>query len=235
MSIKAILFDLDGTLLPMDQDVFVQSYFKLLAARMAPFGYEPTKLVESIWAGTAAMIRNDGSRSNEQAFWDKFTELYGPDALKDKPTIDAFYSNEFNGAKEVCGFAPMARTVIDRVKASGRLAVLATNPIFPAVATENRIRWAGLSPEDFALYTTYENSSYCKPNPKYFAEILDKLGLQPEECVMVGNDATEDLAAAKLGIPVFLLTDCLINKSGKDISQYPSGGFDALDAYLAAL
>ena len=235
MSIKAILFDLDGTLLPMDQEVFVKSYFKLLAAKMAPFGYEPTKLVESIWAGTAAMIRNDGSRSNEQAFWAKFTELCGPDALKDKPTIDGFYSNEFNNAKEVCGFSPMARTVIDRVKASGQLAVLATNPIFPAVATENRIRWAGLSPEDFALYTTYENSSYCKPNPKYFAEILDKLGLRPEECIMVGNDVTEDLAAAELGIPVFLLTDCLINKEGKDISQIPNGGFETLDAYLAAL
>lgn len=235
MSIKAVLFDLDGTLLPMDQDVFTKSYFKLLAAKLAPLGYEPAKLVDSIWAGTAAMVRNNGTQSNEDAFWTVFTDLYGPQSIKDKPVMDSFYSNEFHGAKEVCGFNPMAKAVVDRVNVSGRIAVLATNPIFPAVATQSRIRWAGLSPEDFVLYTTYENSRYCKPNPKYYAEILDKLKLQPEECLMVGNDATEDLAAAQLGIRVFLLTDCLINKENRDISDCPNGSFDALDTYLSSL
>ena len=33
----------------------------------------------------------------------------------------------------------------------------------------------------------------------------------------------------------FLLTDCLINKAGVDISQYPHGGFAELDAYLKEL
>ena len=36
MSIKAILFDLDGTLLPMDQNVFTKDYFGRLAAWMGP-------------------------------------------------------------------------------------------------------------------------------------------------------------------------------------------------------
>ena len=93
--------------------------------------------------------------------------------------------------------------------------MLATNPFFPAIATHKRVRWAGLEPEEFAFITTYENSSYCKPNLEYFRQLLDALGLQPEECVMVGNDALEDTAAAQLGIPVFLLTDCLLNKKGQ--------------------
>ena len=111
----------------------------------------------------------------------------------------------------------------------------ATNPIFPAIATESRIRWAGLQPEDFELYTTYENSSYCKPNLDYYRQILDKLHLVPEECMMVGNDAGEDMIAKQLGMQVFLLTDCLISKAGADISQYPHGDFAQLDAYLKEL
>ena len=126
----------------------------------------------------------------------------------------------------------MAEEAVKRVRSLGLIPVLATNPIFPAVATRARIGWAGLNREDFALVTTYENSRHCKPNPAYYQDILEELGLSPEECVMVGNDATEDLAAAKLGIPVFLLTDCLINKHGTDLTELPHGGFDELMAYL---
>ena len=82
------------------------------------------------------------------------------------------------------------------------------------------------------LYTTYENSGFCKPNPKYYSEILEKLNLDPEDCLMVGNDVIEDMVAQKLGMKVFLLTDCIINKENKDISQYPNGGFDELIKYL---
>ena len=110
--------------------------------------------------------------------------------------------------------------------------VLATNPLFPAIATHSRIRWAGLNPDDFEHITTYENSSYCKPNPDYYREILSKLNLKPEECVMVGNDTVEDMIAETLGMKVFLLTDCLINKPSADISTWPNGGFPELKAYL---
>lgn len=52
------------------------------------------------------------------------------------------------------------------LKRRGFGVALATNPIFPSVATESRIRWAGLEPEEFALYTTYENTAYCKPGTR---------------------------------------------------------------------
>ena len=112
---------------------------------------------------------------------------------------------------------------------------LATNPIFPAVATESRIRWAGLQPEDFELYTTYENSRYCKPNLNYYRDIVEQLDLTPEECLMVGNDVAEDMVVRELGMNVFLLTDCLINSAQKDISVYPNGGFPELLALIRSL
>ena len=127
---------------------------------------------------------------------------------------------------------PKATIAVHAVKEMGLQVALATNPIFPAVATESRIRWAGLKPEDFALYTTYENIGYCKPNPDYYWKITKRLGVRPEQCLMVGNDVTEDMIAETIGMEVFLLTDCLINKGRKDINQYRRGSFDQLLDYI---
>ena len=140
-------------------------------------------------------------------------------------------SAQFQDVKTDCGFNTQAAGTVKKLKKDGFKLILATNPIFPAVATESRIKWAGLNKDDFLLYTTYENSHYCKPNPDYYREICEKLSLNPTECLMVGNDAEEDAAAEKLGMKVFLLTDCLINKKGKDISGYPHGGFKELTEY----
>ncbi len=234
--IKTVLFDLDGTLLPMDQDAFTIGYFKLLSAKLAPHGYEPKQLTDAIWAGTGAMVKNDGSRSNEEAFWEKFSEIYGKEkAVKDLPLFDEFYSQDFSGAKAFCGYNPLAEQAVQKAKRLGFQVALATNPIFPKTATESRIRWAGLAPEDFELYTTYEDVCYCKPNPKYYQAILKTLDVQAMECLMVGNDVTEDMIAETIGMNVFLLTDCMINKEQKDISVYPHGDFSELMNFLEGL
>jgi len=235
MAVTTVLFDLDGTLLPMDQDLFAMTYLKGLAARVAPAGYDPKALMGAIWKGTEAMMVNDGSCLNEARFWQVFTALMGEKALEDMPYFDAYYREDFDKVREVCGFNPAAREIIDLVKSRGLRPVLATNPFFPGIATHKRVVWAGLQPEDFAYITTYENSSFCKPNPNYYRELLEKLELRPEECVMVGNDAHEDTAAAQLGIPVFLLTDCLLNTKNLDYSQYPQGSFPELRTFLENL
>lgn len=232
MGIKVVLFDLDGTLLPMDQDVFVKTYFKGIATKLAPHGYEPKALIDAIWSGTMAMIKNDGSKTNEMAFWDDFASRYGESARKDEPLFEKFYEENFDDVQSVCGYDPRAKETVDALKKAGIRVALATNPIFPAIATRKRIRWAGLTPEDFELYTTYENATYCKPNPNYYLEILEKLNVVPEDCLMVGNDVGDDMVARKLGMQVFLLTDCLINKKEEDISQYPNGGFPELCRFL---
>ena len=229
---KAVLFDLDGTLLPMDNDVFTKYYFKLLCAELMPKGYDPQQLIDSIWAGTAAMVSNDNSRTNEEAFWETFTARLGSRASDDREAFEKFYRTTFNQAKEVCGRNEDAVRVVNRLKAQNVRLALATNPIFPEFATENRIRWAGFEPEDFELYTTYENIGWCKPNPAYFSEVADRLGVDPSECLMIGNDAEEDYACLKTGMSFFLVTDCLINKKNTDISPLDKGSFNELEAYL---
>lgn len=235
MQTKAVLFDLDGTLLPMDQDVFVKAYFKGIAKRLSAHGYEPEKLIEAIWLGTGAMIKNDGKKTNEQVFWETFTKIFGEKAIYDQPHFEAFYRENFDDIASVCGFSERASEVIKTVKEKGFKIALATNPIFPRIATEKRIKWAGLEKEDFALITTYENSTCSKPNPKYYLEITEKLGVTPSECVMVGNDVSEDMVAEKLGMKVFLLKGCIINKNDADISVYPNGDFGELIKFLGSL
>ena len=235
MAIKMILFDLDGTLLPMDMDEFIKNYFGRLSKKLAPLGYDPQQLIKNIWTGTMAMVKNNGSRTNEETFWQTFAALYETDVRKDEPIFAEFYANEFQAAKEVCGFEPKAKETVDTLKAMGYRVALATNPIFPAIATESRIRWAGLEPKDFEFYTTYENASYSKPNPAYYQWVADTLHITPEECLMVGNDVDDDLPAETIGMKTFLLTDCIINKEEKDISAYPHGSFDDLMAYIKTL
>ena len=232
MQITTVLFDLDGTLLPMDQDVFVKDYFGRIAAKLAPQGYDPKGLIDTIWRGTAAMVANDGSRTNEEAFWEYAVGIYGEQILRDKHFFDEFYETEFDKIRAVCGYREEAARIVHGLQERGLQVVLATNPIFPARATRWRIQWAGLQPEDFRLYTTYENSRYCKPNLDYYRDILAQLRLQPEQCLMVGNDVAEDMVARKLGMQVFLLTDCLINKPGADLDQYPHGCFPELQRFL---
>ena len=231
---KTVLFDLDGTLLPMDQDVFIRAYMGGLAKKMAPHGYDPKALVGGVWTGTGAMVKNDGATTNEEVFWACFDKVMGRATRGDEPLFEEFYRTDFQKVKAVCGFAPQAAEVIAFLKDAGCRVALATNPLFPRIATYSRARWAGLDPEDFALITTYENSRRCKPNLDYYRDILAELGETAENCIMVGNDVSEDMVAAELGMQVFLLTDCLINKHGADISQIPQGGFPELLEFLKA-
>lgn len=232
MGIRFVLWDLDGTLLPMNQDVFTKGYFRLLADKMTPCGYEPGRLIDAVWTGTDAMVKNDGKRSNEKVFWDCFAKIYGETALADRHLFEEFYEQEFQDAAVFCKYNPKAAETVREIRRMGLKMALAVNPVFPAAATESRIRWAGLEPEEFELYTAYENIGYCKPNTEYYREILRRLDADPEECLMVGNDVEEDMVAETIGMNVFLLTDCLINKERKDINQYPRGSFEQLVYFI---
>lgn len=235
MTITTVLFDLDGTLLPMDQEQFIKAYFGGIAAHMAPYGFEGEKLLKTIWMSTGTMIQNATGKTNEEVFWAHMAMVYGPNIREDEPKFDEFYRVGFPKVRTSCGFTPMAARIIDSCKEKGLRIALATNPFFPATATWQRTQWAGIDPADFALITTYENSHSCKPNPAYYHEVLEKLGVKAEECLIVGNDVEEDMMARELGMQVFLLTPCMINKKEKDITQYPHGDYEALLAFLENL
>ena len=236
MAIKAVLFDLDGTLLPMDQNAFLRGYFGLLTKTVVARGHNGELFMKALLAGTDAMVKNDGRATNEQVFWQTFGSFYPNGRQPGKEIFDDFYREVFIGTKNFCGFDARPRLIVDKVREKGFIAALATAPAFPLIATETRMGYVGLAPTDFALVTSYENCTYCKPNPDYYRQVADALGLSPAECLMVGNDVTDDiLPATEVGMQVFLLTEYLINKIDADISTWPNGGYDDLLAYIESL
>ena len=235
MSIRMILFDLDGTLLPMDQSKFAKDYFARIARRMVPYGYDPTDMVKTIFSSCHAIATADGSRTNEEVFWAFMVDHFGKGILDRLPDFDRFYEEEFCEVRATCGFDPAASEVVHSLKDMGYRVAMATNPLFPRTATYQRIGWTGISPEEFELFTTFEDFHFCKPNPKYYMEVMDRLGVSPEECLMVGNDVDEDMIAETLGAKVFLINRTVLCKSGKDYSHYPQGSLNDLLEYVKTL
>ena len=229
---KAVLFDMDGTLLPMDLEVFIKAYFAELAGNLIPHGYDNDELVAGVWQATGAMMKNDGSRMNDEAFWSVFSEVCGERVLSDMPLFDEFYNVGFDGLRSFCGFDERAADAVRAAKDSGCAAVLASNPVFPLVAQKKRVSWAGVDPECFDLITSCENSRFSKPNLDYFRDIARTLGVDCAECLMVGNDVGEDMVAAELGMDTFLVTPWLINRPNADITNYKRGDLAALCDYL---
>lgn len=208
---KAIFFDMDGTLLPMDMHEFTKGYFGLLSKRLAPYGYEPEALVKAIWTSVGAMVVNDGSRTNEEVFWECFEKIMGEPIAEVRVECRDFYSKEFRDAKIFTGENPLAKKAVEIAHEKAPIVVLATNPLFPMPGQVTRMSWVGLKPEDFDTVTSYEECNYCKPNPLYFQTLCDQLGLQPEDVLMVGNDEHEDMySCSSIGMDGYLVTDTMI-------------------------
>ena len=225
MNIRHILFDLDGTLLPMVQEEFVRYYMPLLAKAYLEEGIrvDPKELIGAVWSGYEAMVKNDGTRTNREAFWSHMEGKLPVPRERAEEIALRFYAGDFNQA--VCTTKPteLSDRIVKTAKAKGLETYLATNPVFPRCATMNRIRWAGLDAADFRTVTTYEDCVYCKPNPDYFKEILEEFHLDPAECLMVGNDVEEDLSIRALGVRTFLVTDTMENRKNLPADPDESG------------
>ena len=234
MKYDGIFFDLDGTLLPMDNDAFTKGYLGLLAAAVAPYGFEPKSMLSAMWKGVGAMVKNDGSRTNDKVFWDVFAGLLGEFTYDHIADFDAFYKDGFHKAISFTAPTALAPKAVALARKKAKKVVLATNPFFPRVAVCARLSWAGLAEGDFDLITDYENSSFCKPNPAYYLDICKKMDVDPTRCLMIGNNAEEDIKAAQTaGLSTFLLTDCLIAEG--ELPDTPKGSFPELIEFLTAL
>lgn len=214
---NTVLFDLDGTLLPMDVEEFVKKYFGLIVQTMNENGRDGKMILHAIGKGVEALVKNDGSYTNEDLFWKTFTEITHIEKEEIEPEFQVFYETKFDFINSGIQSPNMIKAV-SLLKEKGYQLFLATNPLFPSIATEKRIKWAGLDKDDFKCITTYENCHYAKPNPAYYQEIIDKYQLNIHECMMVGNDVKEDGAIESLGIPVYLVNDYLLNPYHLDIT-----------------
>lgn len=232
--INTILFDLDATLLPMDMDVFVQKYFQEMGIMFHDL-IDGRELAKHVMECTELMVKNTEDRRNEEVFFTRFAELIDGDVAVYQARFEEFYDTRFlNARSSTYQSEPMIKAV-KLLQDKGYTLVLATNPLFPMKANHHRINWAGLSPDDFSYISSFESNKYCKPNLEYYREVLSEINRSPEECMMVGNDALEDMIAAKLGIKTYLIEDHMLNKHNIEIKADNRGRYEDFLRFVEGL
>ncbi len=227
-SYRAICFDLDGTLLPMDIDEFMGAYFKRIAAFAAAHGLDPELFMAALKAGTRAMAMSDADELNEDVFWGEFMRIYGEDnagAIDIRIIADDFYEHDFGHIGDGFRANPNVARAIQTLTAKGYPLVLTTMPMFPVRAVKHRLGWAGVDSAAFSRITSYENSKYVKPRQTYYAENLAAMGLHGEDVLVVGNNTVEDLAFLDLGADAYLVTDWLLDPIDFNIASIKHGSF----------
>jgi FMN phosphatase YigB (HAD superfamily) len=233
--IRAVLFDLDGTLLRIDTARFVDAYVNLLADWFAPRIPRDRFLSSLLLATQRMMAHRDPGRTNKEVFDDVFYPAIGVTADEMAAPLAEFYAQAYPSLATMAASEPAAREAVSIALERGLTTVLATQPIFPAVAVRQRIAWAGIADLPFALVTTYETSHACKPHPEYFQEVTATIRCAPGECLFIGNDGEEDAVARRLGMETYLVTDYLTNRSHAQAPDERMGEIRTLPRFLADL
>ncbi|NLK08454.1 MAG: HAD family hydrolase [Firmicutes bacterium] len=233
---KAVLFDLDGTLVHYDYDAFLKSYLSSIAGYMGEL-VKPKDFIQKLMISTEVMLNSaEGKKTNMQIFWDDFPDRVGLAREVLHPMMEDFYAEDFPKLQKALDVKPIAsaRIIIEDLLARNIKVVIATNPIFPITAIEERMRWGDIADLPYTLITSYENSRYSKPNIKYYEEILEHINCLPQECLMIGNNTCEDLVAGDLGITTFLVEDCLLDIGPFQREPDHQGSFADLSTFIAA-
>jgi HAD superfamily hydrolase (TIGR01549 family) len=209
MEATTFLLDLDDTLIGNSMATFLPPYFSMLAQRLRPFLPDGADLPSLMAASVQAMQANESLEvTNIEAFMVDFTQRIGYTGQEVQFVIDSFYAKDFAELRQYVVFRPEAPQIVQYLLAAGYKVVIATNPLFPVTAIEQRLDWGGLKDFAYTLVTTMENSYFSKPHRRYYQDILAKIGSLPAETWMVGDDFDNDIVpAASLGLKTWWVTD----------------------------
>ncbi len=231
---NTVLFDLDGTLLPIDMAEFERIYAKELVITFKDI-MPPEELGQIVWESTKALVENTEYKTNEEVFMEELSKRTNKDINIFKKKFDYFYDTNFSKLKEAVQDVEAMRKSVNILKQKGYTVAVATNPLFPIKAINYRITWAGFKPEDFIYISCFEKNHYCKPQLKYYEEVLKDLNKLPDECLMVGNDVEEDLIAKKLGLKTYLITNNILHRSKNEIITDYLGEYDDFYKFVKSL
>jgi FMN phosphatase YigB (HAD superfamily) len=233
--IKAVFFDLDGTLLQAEMNDFIPAYIEGLSHHFADVAFHYTFCAAVREGITTLLSGDDGSRTNEEVFFatlrnrlDIGAELFGE-------RLARYCANGLGSLKAFIHPLPLARQILNLCRGHGLIVILATNPVFPRALVDARLAWGGIADFPFDFVTSFENTRYCKPNPRYFTDLLDQFALVPAEAIMVGNDTEHDLSARMVGIPTFLVDTWLSDRLDGDFDTDYRGGHLDLVRFLTGV
>jgi FMN phosphatase YigB (HAD superfamily) len=205
--IKALLFDLDNTLILFDETRFFKGYFTAVSAFFADL-IDPPVFHERLMTASAALIQNQGDKSNADHFMDHFCLDLPVNRNEVWQRFLNFYSSEFDQFKTLVKPVNGVLSLFDRLNTLDITIVLASNPLWPIEVQRIRLAWAGLDDHYFDMITHIENMHSCKPNPHFYQEIVHSIEISAGDCMMVGNDPVNDMSAGSIGMKTYLTTDC---------------------------
>lgn len=203
-----ILFDMDGTLLELDESGFEAEYMhraKVFFEQQSP---EKGKyIVKGIGQSVKAMRHNDTSYSNEEIFWQCVEEASGLQRHVLRPLFVQYYSSTYAQIGDTYQANPDTIQIVETLARKGYELVVATNPMLPQIANEYRLHWCQLEHINWREITGFENYSRCKPDPQYYQQICNRLHIKPQQCTMIGNSLHDDFPATEIGMDFYLLLD----------------------------
>ncbi|MCT4632428.1 MAG: HAD family hydrolase [Firmicutes bacterium] len=215
--INTIFFDIDGTLLTIDKLSFHKEYSKRLCMYFSDMCSIDT-MSGILKIGTMNMIKNDGSRSNKEAFTEHLRDIVGNDTDKYLERFDTFYMNEFNKLSIFGKEKVHMKESIEILKEKGYKLAIASNPMLPLEAMKHRVRWSGIDPANFDFISSFEDNNSTKASPLFYKEMISFMGKASAECLMVGDDIKEDMIASKVGVKTFLINEKDLSNSKTDVT-----------------
>lgn len=230
-----LLIDLDDTLLGNEINDFIPVYLQALSGHMSEYA-EPGEFTRQLMAGTQLMINNERpDLTLKQVFDEYFYPAIGVDAKEAHAIIEDFYIKLYPSLKPHTQLHPESVDFIQQSIQRGYKLAIATNPLFPYLATSQRLEWAGLNPQefDFEFVSTYEDFHFAKPNVAYYAECMGKMGWPESGALMIGNDLELDILPAKeLGLKVFAVSTPRGDKPEDLPSDIPSGSISSVIPWI---
>ena len=206
MAIKTVLLDMDGTLLNMGESAFEKEYLKRMVMFLEQRYPEKGKdLVKCVGYGAEMMKVSDGSRTNLEVFWEGFEKVSGMSRDVFEPVVTQYYQTDFTHIGDTYVPDEDMQKAVRLLAEKGVQLLVATTPVIPRIANDERVRWSGLSDIPWLDVTSFETYNYSKPNVNYFKQICEIHGLNPAECLMVGDSLVKDYPAAELGMDFYLL------------------------------
>ncbi|NWF68611.1 MAG: HAD-IA family hydrolase [Chloroflexi bacterium] len=197
--IKAVLLDLDNTLLDNPQDVFVVEYLRAVDQYFAEHWQMSVSgaLVKSTRIVLAA---RDAQQTNTSVVVDVLAKELQRPPKTIMELFEGFYQESYPALQQHSRPVAWAAELIQHLREEYFAVVIATNPLYPAEAIRQRLAWAGLPDtlEYYALVTHGDNMHFAKPDPAYYAEILARVGVEPDEALMVGDSLESDIEPAAL-------------------------------------
>jgi phosphoglycolate phosphatase len=188
-TIKAVIFDLDGTLVDSAPDIQV-ALNKLLAegARRALTLEEVSAMIGD---GVPKLVQRAMSATGEG------------DAPEHLPTLTRRFLGFYEGhTTDLTRPYPGVPEALERLRSAGVRMGICTNK--PERPTRELLRDLCLAPYFQAVFGGDTVAGVKKPDPRLIHAVLDALGARPAEGVMVGDAANDVTAARAAGIPVIL-------------------------------